>query len=425
MANLKLTLPLFILLIMVACHDDHSDDKVTGNNSSITGGYSSAALHIDDTQGKPPAGVFWEVVEVLSDEFNGTSLDLEQWNDLHPRWSGRAPSQFKRENTTVGDGYLRLKSTSRVDDLSQVSDPETDIWVDAASITSKGKTARPGYYYETSMKASDLSMTSSYWFRMGEYSEIDVVEQLGHPSRPESSSKEFKMLMNTHVYGSKSGASTPRQWQMPTRSREEFHVYGLWWKSPDELLFYHNGTHVETIVPSVSFEEDLFMIFDTEVFVWDGLPTIAFLKDDSKNTMLVDFVRTYKVASDHPESGLLKNGSFETGGIDDWLWKGDVTLNTNINYLHEGAYTLKLINNASVIQEVKVTKHSNYTLYWSSSSIAGTSKVEIVDIAEKITNNAGWTDNAIKFNTGNNDTIYLRVSTTTSSEVYFDSFRIE
>lgn len=81
--------------------------------------------------------------------------------------------------------------------MSQVTDPEKDIWVDAASMTSKAASAKVGYYYEASFKAADLSMTSSFWFRLGDYSEIDVIEHVGHASNGSDDTMAYNYSCNT------------------------------------------------------------------------------------------------------------------------------------------------------------------------------------------------------------------------------------
>lgn len=86
-------------------------------------------------KGLPPApsGMMWQRINSLSDEFNGDSLDPNKWINYHPYWNGRPPSKFKQENVSVGGGNLQLKSTSRINSLSQVRNPEKDIWVDSAA----------------------------------------------------------------------------------------------------------------------------------------------------------------------------------------------------------------------------------------------------------------------------------------------------
>ena len=255
----------------------------------------------------PPNGQRWEKVPELTDEFNQRSIDASKWDDYHPHWSGRAPSNFKRGNAFVKDGYLQLRSTLRRNP-STVGNPNRDIWVNSAACVSKRHTAKPGYYYEARIKASSLSMSSAFWFRVGKYSEIDVIEHIGNPSNPKSKTlgKDLAYQYHTNAFdytGGKTRAVVRNEWFMPSRGRDEFHTYGLWWKADGKLLiFYHNGKEVMRTVPPIPFRENLKMIFDTEVFPdytasWGtaGLPLPRNLNDNSKNTMLIDWVRTYKL----------------------------------------------------------------------------------------------------------------------------------
>ena len=242
---------------------------------------------------EPPSGFKWVLISELSDDFDGKSLDLEKWQDYHPYWDGRNPSQFDPQNVWVGQGVLHLQSTTDIDNLSEVANPAEDVWVRSACVSSKEPTAFYGYY-ETRMKASQLSMTSSFWFQ-GKYSEIDVVEQLGAPMDQPGSSKY--MLMNTHYYpdGWESDKKTPVTEYMETGAADEFHIYGIWWKDDHTIWFYHNGEKVAEVKTGGAFLEPMYMFFDTEVFVWEGLPDVAALKDTKKNTMTVDWVRSWQL----------------------------------------------------------------------------------------------------------------------------------
>ena len=106
-----------------------------------------------------PAGFVWQAIPELSDEFDGDALDAGKWMPKHAYWNGRAPSVFAPTNVSVRDGMLRLRSTSNVATLEGVKDPEKDVWVQAACVSSRGPLASCGYY-AARMKASALSMTS-------------------------------------------------------------------------------------------------------------------------------------------------------------------------------------------------------------------------------------------------------------------------
>ena len=47
--------------------------------------------------------------------------------------------------------------------------------------------------------------------------------------------------------------------------------------------------------PGCAFAESVFLFFDLEVFTWSGLPDIESLDDSARNTMLVDWVRAWKL----------------------------------------------------------------------------------------------------------------------------------
>ena len=44
--------------------------------------------------------------------------------------------------------------------------------------------------------------------------------------------------------------------------------------------------------------EPQYLFLDTEVFVWEGLPTIESLNDSSRNTMLADWVRSWRLVKE-------------------------------------------------------------------------------------------------------------------------------
>ncbi|KST67691.1 family 16 glycosylhydrolase [Mastigocoleus testarum] len=260
------------------------------NTSSSSGG----------KKGLPPApsGMMWQGIDSLSDEFNGNSLDPNKWINYHPYWNGRPPSKFKRENVSVGGGNLRLKSTSRINSLSQVRNPEKDIWVDSAAVASKDPSASYGYY-EARIKASQLSMTSAFWFQAPRSGEIDVQENIGASTKHPNWLNNL-MRMNSHTWKGSwdNNLNTPKQYRMPYGAAEDYHVYGVWWKDARTLWFYHNGKKVAEVQTGGPFYDPQYMFFDTEVFTFDGLPTISSLKDDTKNTMLVDWVRSYELVPD-------------------------------------------------------------------------------------------------------------------------------
>jgi len=237
----------------------------------------------------PSADKQWQKIEGLSDEFNGNSLDNKKWDPRHPFWNGR-DSVFTESNVSVAKGNLRLKST-----LLNSNEEVSAKNVTSAIISSKQSNVGPGYY-EARIKASDLSMTSSFWFQ-GTYSEIDVIENIGRPVNADSLKFESVMRINTHYYpdGWDKDINTPLDKELAIKVRDNFHTYGVWWREDNTTWYYFDGKKVGELTHGGAFKESMYMYFDTEVFHWHGWPTKESLLNPNKNTMLVDWVRAWQL----------------------------------------------------------------------------------------------------------------------------------
>ncbi|MGD0537320.1 MAG: hypothetical protein ABSC03_06700 [Verrucomicrobiota bacterium] len=241
----------------------------------------------------PPTGFKWAVFPNLTDEFNLTNLDMTKWTNLHPYWTGRAPSQFFATNVSLANGKLILRQNSLVTNLLQVADPNNDIWIGSACVAFRVPLATNGFY-EAKIKVSTVCMANAFWFQ-GNSTEIDVIENFGWPiNRPGDLQQ---MLMNTHYFpnGWNYDANTPTQWTMPTRGGDEYHIYGVWWKDANNVWMYHNGQRVATITTGGPFTVPQYMFFDQEAFTWEGLPTVESLQDRTRNAMYVDWVHAWRL----------------------------------------------------------------------------------------------------------------------------------
>ncbi len=240
-----------------------------------------------------PAGHRWEKFRELSDDFSGNKLDSGKWVPRHPYWKGRQPSRFAETNVLVRHGQLELRTTTNLSDLSEVKDPTRDVWVQAACVTSRDPVAFYGYY-ESRLRASRLSATSSFWLQ-GKTTEIDVAEELGVPAK--GAWRSDYMLMDLHFFTGdpKQDFHTPARARMRSGASDQFHVYGVWWKDKSSVVFYLDGKEVARSTPKSDFVEPMYLFFDTEIFQDAGLPDIGSLKDDRRNTMYVDWVHSWKL----------------------------------------------------------------------------------------------------------------------------------
>ena len=153
-----------------------------------------------------PTGKTWELVPSMSDEFNYTGMPSSsgKWTDNNPNgWSGRWPGLFM-------DSQVWVNGT----DLTITAEPHNDTgWtIKTGYIATHTKIKYP-VYFECSMKASDLSMASSFWMKLGDqgnYSEIDVTETYGHPTATSSwyqNDVPYFMRCNTHYHDQNEGAN--------------------------------------------------------------------------------------------------------------------------------------------------------------------------------------------------------------------------
>lgn len=233
----------------------------------------------------------------FSDEFNGTSLDSSKWYDHHPRWKGRPPARFMPESISVKNGTLQLKN-------GVLDQPQGPFTIAGGAVVSKSTEAFYGYY-EVSMKASKISMSSTFWFSNGSDShgvslEMDVQEAVGagkrHPER-----KHF-MKSNTHYWvregRKRASKAVPGEARIEPPVGEAFHTYGVWWVDANTIKFYHNDEYQFTIHPTTEYDDTPFdrpmqMNLVTETYDWETPPTPEELADDSINTTYYDWARAY------------------------------------------------------------------------------------------------------------------------------------
>lgn len=252
---------------------------------------------------KSPKGYKWVENKMFSDEFNKGSLDTTKWYDRSPYWvNGRPPATFRAYAVSVKDGYLQIKNS--------VLEGDDKYTIAGGAVASKSKEAYFGYY-EVRMKASSLSMSSTFWLKNKpgrddcpyEQLELDIVEAVGKQKK----GFDFRNYMksNSHIFhtdcsGQKIVKSNGGQCEISPAANEDFHVYGCWWIDENTLKFYHNGKYKFTVNPSKHFREKpfnrpMYMHMVTETYNWETPPTVEELNDDTINTTYYDWVRSYKL----------------------------------------------------------------------------------------------------------------------------------
>ena len=336
---------------------------------------------------KPPEGKRWMYNEELSDEFNGTELDQDKWHDHHPYWVGRPPAIFLPSQVSLKDGYLQIKNR-KLD-----SDTVVTFWngstatysIAGGAIVSKNISAHYGYY-ECSMKASKIRMSSTFWMAsrgfpgpdpcsQDRYSEeLDIQEAVGGASGGQQSFRN-SMHSNTHYKytdcsGNTQTYSAGNQIDAGVEVSDTFLVYAAHWKNVNTVNFYLNGemggtVNMRTDVDDTPFEEPMHINMVTETYDWVTPPSDEDLADDTRNTTYYDWVRSYKlVPVDYVqvEDPLLENGGFETGDFSHWTgWQG-YPREVVSDHVYSGDYAVHIKGPGAPEYVVNLRKHATYTL---------------------------------------------------------------
>lgn len=249
-------------------------------------------------QPEAPEGYTWKVVDELSDEFN--SFDEDKWS--YSLWNYTPPNIMMKSQAYVENGNLCIKAENHTDSIR---------WMKTSRIMSKARISYP-MYTECRMKAADISAYNTYWLNNGNSAnrnEIDICENNANPTNPKTKHgvKDFPFIMQSNIHHavdsvnltSPSYAST-KLLSKGNKNRaknfnECFHTLGLYWEDDRKCHWFLNGEYVGFSSSKRPFTRELNIIFDLWSNSWDGFPTKESLDDDSRNTMYVDWIHTYKL----------------------------------------------------------------------------------------------------------------------------------
>ncbi|MEO0793747.1 MAG: DNRLRE domain-containing protein [Verrucomicrobiota bacterium] len=270
--------------------------------------FAQAQPYFVDGEDPRPSEQFWTPVDNLSDDFDDGSIDTAKWQ-LEPvgngwNWIGRPPGLFLPENVTEADGRLRVT-------VSELDNPR---WINGNFFTYQGAIVRShnpgnvGMYFECKMKANATAMSSTFWL-MTKYNcekklELDIQECVGRTSDLTFSwAKTWDEIYHSNmIHRSTSCNPEPVQRQgsmkTPTKNHERFYVYGAWWKSTGEVMFFLDGVHVYTIYPSVEWDVPAFIQMAIETYDWNPVPVDGGLVASGtweQRTTQYEWVRTWQL----------------------------------------------------------------------------------------------------------------------------------
>ncbi len=433
---------LFSLLMYITSSSQDSNYAISDSHNNITKGFKLGDFQLPNTITQPPATETWVFVNSHSDDFNYTGKGSEfssKWNDTYFNgWIGPGLTEWNSSNSDVADGHLII-SASRKAGTEKVN---------CGVVTSKEMIKYP-IYTEVRAKIANQVLSSNFWFLSpDDEREIDVVEAYGG-DRPDQTWFGARAATNTHVFlrnpdtnaiiedinsQKKHTLANDEPW------RNDWHLYGAYWKDPFTIDYYYDGNLVSSVrktdindPENLGLDRDSYMIMDLEDHAWRSFnkdeskrvrATDEELADETKNKFLIDYVRTYKPSAPF-DSGLIKNGSFNQPTLDNWYWKGDVSISTSFDKNNGEVYVVKLEDEAAIVQKVTVLKHTDYKLSWNSKINTGSTTIEIAGIETKINSNSTWKGDALAFNSGESSSIYVKFSANQNTNVNLDTIKLE
>ncbi len=282
---------------------------------------------------KPPVGFRWIPNPAFTDEFDGTKLDADKWHDHHPRWRGRAPAMFVPDTITLKDGMMQIRNR-------MLDQPDGPFTIAGGAVVSKSEEAFFGYY-ECRMKASAISMSSTFWMsnrgRQTEHGrvslELDIQETVGGPTRL----PRFALTMNsnTHVWLGGDSTAKGNHVEVSPSTSEAFHTYGAWWVDATTVHFYHNdklvGTvHPDTRLSETPFDQPMHVNMVTETYDWETPPTPEEVNNPEINTTYYDWVRAYTLT---PAGEPLSYAEFRKLQTTPREWKDDQGMTSELALL--------------------------------------------------------------------------------------------
>ncbi|KAA1243247.1 HYR domain-containing protein [Aquimarina sp. RZ0] len=262
-----------------------------------------------------PSDKKWTKVENLSDEFDGTTFDDSKWHrDTATdgfNWLGRPPGLFESDNVTVSDGNLNV-TTEKFDTPKIVNNIS---WTHGGAIVRSKALAGPGQFYECKMKANKTVMSSTFWLSFKQNCntgpvrklELDIQECVGRVhSGTAAWAEDFANIYASNTWRHNRDCDTefdksrqkPAKTVLSEKNNERYFVYGCWWKSPTEILFYLDGELTHSIInPPAEFDLEGHITMAIETYDWNPIDDATIFETGSFDdlTTKYDWIRTWKL----------------------------------------------------------------------------------------------------------------------------------
>ncbi|TDT47289.1 glycosyl hydrolase family 16 [Maribacter spongiicola] len=263
--------------------------------------------HFNDGEDPKPTTQKWKLVKNMSDEFEGKKVDEKKWQISGQGWIGRAPGLFQSENIKVEDGGLKITTKLLPHPVTKQGKEYTHGGGYVGSIN--GMTYG---YYECEMKANKTFMSSTFWLINESKelegcnkrtTELDIQESVGQITNDAEWMKNFDQSMNSNTHSrnipegcdyekgsNKSGAL------VGGKVYDDFHVYGVWWKSKDEVQFFLDGKFLAKVTPPADYDIEMYLRMVVETYNWNPVPEDGGMSGtEEERTTTYNWVRSWEL----------------------------------------------------------------------------------------------------------------------------------
>jgi hypothetical protein len=271
--------------------------------------FAQKAPTFNEGEDPKPANKKWKLIKNMSDEFKGKKVDQKKWQISGQGWIGRAPGLFMAENVKVKNGSLQITTTKLPKPI--IKNKKEFTYGGGYVGSRNGMTYG---YYETEMKANKTFMSSTFWLiNEGRgikgcdkrTTELDIQECVGQITNPAQWMVNFDQSMNSNTHSrnipegcnyekgsNKSGALTNG------KVYDDFHVYGVWWKSKDEVLFFLDGKFQAKVTPPADYNIEMFLRLVVETYNWNKAPEDGGMSGSIEDrTTTYNWVRSWKLTN--------------------------------------------------------------------------------------------------------------------------------
>ncbi|MDF7825922.1 hypothetical protein P4B35_17970 [Pontiellaceae bacterium B12227] len=257
-----------------------------------------------------PAGMKWIPVRGMSDEFNGSKVNLKKWQ-VDPignsfTWEGRPPGLFLADNVSVEDGDLRVK-------VGVLDEPYTGVegtYTYSGGIVRSIMPGQAGWYYECRMKANATEMSSTFWMLTiggpDEALELDIQECVGRTTElTKKWARNWDRIYHSNAihwrYFSEPKETKTQGWiGLDEKNADRYFVYGAWWKSPQEIRFYLDGKYMYSLNPETQWDWPAYLHMAIETYDWNPIPEdggMVASGTEEERTTKYDWIRTWKLVN--------------------------------------------------------------------------------------------------------------------------------